>query len=66
MHRVDHADDEARRRRIGHAAQQHVTGDGLVERGRLEAVGARQIENAQHLSIGGGALAFRRSTVTPG
>ncbi len=65
--RIDHAHHESRRRRIGHAAQQHVARDGLVERGRLETVGAGQIEHAQRRGRRRPVRSpSRRSTVTPG
>ena len=58
VHRVDHAHHEFGRRRVRDAAQQDVARDGFVERRRAQAVGARQIEDAQRASVGGGALAF--------
>jgi hypothetical protein len=58
VHGVDHAHHQFRRGRVGQAAEQHVTGDGLVERGRIEAVGARQVEHAHAAAVRRGALAL--------
>ena len=52
MHRVDDAHHEFGSRRVGDAAQQHIARDGFVERRRTQAVGARQIEDAQRASVG--------------
>ena len=38
--------------------EQHIARDGFVERRRVQAVGARQIEDAQHAAVGRGAFAF--------
>ena len=51
VHRVDHAHHEFGSRRIRDAAQQHVARDGFIERRRAQAVGARQIEDAQHAAV---------------
>ncbi len=40
------------------AAVQHVAGDALVGRARMQAVGARQVEHAQRLAGGGVQPAF--------
>ena len=58
VHRVDDAHHELGSRRVGDAPEQHIARDGFVERRRAQAVGARQIENAQRASVGRGALAF--------
>ena len=46
VRRIDDADDELRRRLAGQPAEQEVARDRLVERGRREAVGAGQVEDA--------------------
>ncbi len=58
VHRVDDAHHELRDRRVGDAPEQHVARDGFVERRRIQAVRARQIENAQRASVRRGAFAF--------
>jgi hypothetical protein len=58
VHGVDHADHEVRSGFAGHAAQQHVARDGLVQGGGIQRVGARQVEHAQRLAVGGLPLAF--------
>ena len=58
VHGVDDADDEARGRRVGHAPEQHVARDGLIESGGSQAVGAGQIEHAQRASVRGDTFAL--------
>ena len=42
---VDHQHDHVRWRGVGTTAEQHVTGDGLVRRHGVEAVGTRQVNH---------------------
>ena len=47
--------------------EQHVARDGFVERRRVQAVGARQVEHAQRAAVGARRVRLRGvSTVTPG
>jgi len=55
---IGHADDEVGRRLAGVVAFQHVAGDALVRAGRVEAVGAGQVEHVQHAAGRRGETAF--------
>jgi len=50
VRRIDHAHEEIRRGLGRVPAQHHVAGDGLIERRGLEAIGARQIDDAEAAS----------------
>ena len=65
--RIEHADDQLGRRLAAQPAGHHIARDRLIERGRHQAVGTRQIDHA----VERGAARRRkqpslRSTVTPG
>ncbi len=51
MHRVDHAHHESGSGSVRDAAQQDVARDGLIERGRSEAVGPGKVEDAQRPTV---------------
>ncbi len=63
--RIGDADDEIRLGLARAPAEQHIGGDLFVRGQWIEAVGARQIENADALADGVSSEPSLRSTVTP-